>query len=156
MLVMDETKGQEGVYLIHKTGARIEIDSNGSVKTIAKDGSYTFLDATTDTISATSSTGSVLSIGNQISMIQSSGGDMVTIAKGQVQVNSTGNVTINAASVVLSGSTFSAVLGEQLAKYLDGHLHSTVMGPSGPPINTTAMNNANPSSSFLSQGVKLQ
>jgi hypothetical protein len=155
ILAFDETPGKEGVYLIHKTGARIEIDSSGDIKVVAADGSYIFLNGAKKTISATSSTGSLLSIGAGLAMVQGDGGDMVTVNKGQVQVLSSGSVTINGQSVTVGGSTMSAVLGEQLATYLGSHVHPTVLGPSGPPLISPSMNNASPGTSFLSTVVKL-
>jgi hypothetical protein len=142
LMFFDDTAGKEAIFLIHKLGAQIALDKKGSIKIIAKDGSYFFVDADTGTITLTSKDGSLISIKDKITIADKTGKQTISMRDGNIDINSGTNVTISAVNAnINSGSVtlgaqavLSAALAEKIMLLFNTHLHPTAVGPSGPPV----------------------
>jgi hypothetical protein len=166
LLSMDDTVGSQAVYLIHNTGAQLNIDQNGSCKLISPDGNYLFLDATTGTASMASAAGAVISLQDSITFADSSGQNVFTFGGPTLQLSAGTNVVVAGQTMTIQAGTvnignnpiYSAVLAEQLAVLFDAHTHMTWAGPTSPPLppTTAALFNANPATAFAAAFVKLR
>jgi len=89
--------------------------------------------------------GKVEIIGNKEVAI--TGSDQVSVTGKQIDIKG-GNVTVG------DGASMSAVLGENLAEWLDQHIHPTGTGPSSPPLIPTSSFKGSPKD-ILSGTVKV-
>lgn len=164
-LILDDTSGSEGLFLIHKTGSQFVIDKDGSAKWVTKSGNTVFLDDPGGSILATSKSGAFVNVSDSITLGDKTGKQLVTLdGTDTIQIVSAKNVLVNSEAVSIVGGSinlgsnavFSSVIGEQLALLFDTHTHGSVMGPTTPPLppTTAAVVNANPATSFLSAYVK--
>lgn len=156
--ILDDTEGAEAIFLIHKTGAQMQIDASGSVKVVAVDGGYVSLNAESGEVSAASKDGSLVKIASDIVLLPKGGDSMLRLAEGIAMLTSAkdviisgntftasaGAVTIDAQGAKLSMGTGKVALGagpceliDTLIQYMDALLSSpslctTGTGPSGP------------------------
>lgn len=108
-----------------------------------------------DTITVTHKSGALISIDKD--------GLLKITAKKDIEVTATGNATVTAKKVDIKAgevnigedASFSAVLGENLAEWLDQHMHPTGTGPSGPAMIPTSSFTGSPKD-ILSAKVKLK
>jgi hypothetical protein len=165
--ILDDTSGKEGIFLIHNSGSQINLDSTGSIKMIASDGSMSFFDATKGSITTTSSKGAYVTVADNILLSDSTGSQVASFnGKDTIQISAKSavnlmaqQITIGAGSINLGNvAALSAVLAEPLALLFDTHIHASPVGPTSPPLppNTAALYNANPATAFMSQFVKIR
>lgn len=156
-IFLDSAVGKEAIYIAHKTGAQIVIDKDGSIKCVAQDGTYMFLNAKTGEFSVTTKSGALITAKDNVVISASTGADLVTIKDGVVEINSSAavsvsatNVTINAGAISLgAGAVLSSVLGEPLLLWLNTHTHLSAVGVVSPPVIPAPP-------TLLSQSVKLK
>lgn len=157
------TMDDDNIFLVHKTGALFNIDKDGNVMILSKDGSMISMDSASSNINIMSKKGTLLAIGETITCAGKSGKEIITIKDGEVTIASGDTLNLSAPSVNISAgninvgdkATMSAVLGENLQTWLDGHTHPTGAGPSGSPILPTAMYTKTPLD-ILSSAVKVR
>lgn len=113
-LILDDTDGAEAIFLIHKTGAQMQIDAAGSVKVVALDGGYVSLNAETGEVSAASKDGSLVKIASDIVLLPKGGDSMLRLAEGIAQLTSAKDIIVAGNSVTVSGG--SVVVDAQGAK----------------------------------------
>ena len=165
--ILDDTSDKETIYLMHSAGSQINLDKNGSVKLLAKDGSLVFLDAETTSITATSSKGAYVSLKDTITISDASGKQLLQCnGKDTINVSASANINLNAQAInIASGSinlgnlaSLGVALAEPLALLFDSHMHASPTGPTSPPLppNTATLMNANPATSFASAFVKVR
>jgi hypothetical protein len=166
-IVLDDTAGKESIFLIHNTGSQIQLDSKGSAKVTASDGTMMFLDAEKGAITAASSKGAYATIKDNIVLSDSTGGQILSFnGKDTIQISAQTAVNLMAQQITIGGGSInlgnvaalSAVLAEPLALLFDAHIHASPVGPTSPPLppNTAALMNANPVTSFKSEFIKLR
>lgn len=158
-LVLDDTKDAEAMYFIHKSGAQIQLDKDGAVKLLAKDGTFFSLDATGGGTTLASKTGAYVSVKEDGVTVQDpSGKTFITVTEKGITLNSSadaiiqaGTATVEAGSVVLNGSQAKLALGnakfaigtkatelvDQIIQALDALLNAPTLvttgtGPSSP------------------------
>ena len=166
-IILDDTSGEESISILHNTGSQVNLDGTGSVKIVGKDGSMAFFDADTNTISATSSKGSFVSLNEAVVISDSSGGQILNFdGTDTIQISAQTAINIMAQQITIGGgainlgsvAALSAVLAEPLALLFDAHIHASPTGPTSPPLppNTAALMNASPATSFASLYVKVR
>ena len=165
--ILDDTKGSETIYLIHSSGSQINLDKSGSVKFLATDGGLIFMDADTNTITATSGDGSYISLTDVITLSDSSGNQLLQFdGTDTINISAKTNINLSAPAVNIVGGSLnlgslaalSATLAEPLAALFDSHTHASPTGPTSPPLPpmTAAIVNANPTTAFASAFVKFR
>lgn len=92
--ILDDASGSEAIFLIHKNGNQIQLDSKGSIKAFDGEGNTLSLDAEKGVASLVSSAGSVLALDKKIVLADSSGKSVVSIEDSQVQVLSSGDFVV--------------------------------------------------------------
>lgn len=136
--VLDDTAGKEAVYLIHKSGAQLQIDKDGSAKMLAADGGFLNLDAVEGTATLTAKSGSYLSIGEDgLTFSDPSGQVLATITKDGVTMTSAKGIVLKGDKIALGGGALSVELVDQTIQALDAFITSpslvtTGTGPSSP------------------------
>jgi hypothetical protein len=102
------------------------------------------------------SDGASLTLGDTLVLSDASGDDLISITEGEVQIQSSNNVTVvgNVFSATVGtlflgqNAAIPAVLGLMLMAWLDTHIHPTGTGPSGPPVIPTASLIGTPASPY--------
>lgn len=166
-IILDDTAGNEGIFIIHNTGSQINLDNKGSIKLLSKDGSLVFLDADSTSITASSSTGAYVTIKDNITISDATGAQLLNFdGVDTIQISAQTAVNLIAQQVTIGGGAInlgniaplSAVLAEPLAMLFDSHIHASPVGPTSPPLppNTAALMNTNPATAFASQFVKMR
>lgn len=156
-IFLDSSPGKEAIFIAHKSGAQIVIDKDGSIKCVAQDGTYMFLNANTGEFTVTTVGGALITAKENVVISANTGADLVTIKDGAVEINSSAAVTVSATNVTLNagaislgaGAALSSVLGEPLLVWLATHTHLSAVGPVSPPV-------VPPPPTLLSQSVKLK
>jgi len=167
-IIIDNAAGNEAIHLLHKTGALAQIDKDGSIKLVGKDGAYLFMNAVTGETSLVSKDGAIVGFKNSGVTISSKSGKQIVDIKndGKIQVTADSDVILSCPKATLDAGTsnignnafFSAVLAETLKAVFDAHIHATAVGPSGPPLppNTIALADATPLTAVTASFVKLK
>ena len=102
--VMDDTNGAFAIYLIHDSGAQMQMDNEGNVKIFGKDGSYVFVNSEEGDVSLVSAAGAYVSVGEAIKLQDSSGENWATIDANGVTLNA-------AAGTLVNGNSFGVSVG---------------------------------------------
>lgn len=141
---------QEGLF---------NIDKEGSIKFVSKDGSIVHLDATNGTILIVSKDGNTIKMDSSAVVISEKTNKSIITLKGDTAEVESKKVLIKSENTEIGASaSFSAVLYENLKTVFDAHQHATVLGPSGPPLppNTLTLNEASPATAAKSSFIKLR
>lgn len=141
-IFLDAAPGKEAIFISHTTGAQIVIDKDGSVKIVAQDGTYMFLNANTGEFSATTKAGALITAKENVVISDSDGTELITLKKGAIEINADKSVTVSATNVTINGgavslgagAAMSVPLWEPLMAWLNTHSHSSALGPVSPPI----------------------
>lgn len=105
-IVLDDTKDKEGMFFIHKTGAQLQIDKDGSTKVLAKDGSFINMDAVKGAITATSKSGAYITVKDVVTASDASGKHFISINGDSIVCNTAGDHIVQSNThSVKSGST---------------------------------------------------
>lgn len=101
--ILDDTTDAEGIFLIHKSGAQIQIDVNGSIKLFGSKGSFINIDGDPDNaeseITVTSPEGAYMSVGNGVKLSDATGEHIATLDEKGITLNSSADCLINANSL---------------------------------------------------------
>jgi len=158
ILILDDMEGEEAMSYLHPLGSGITVDKDGSLALMVKNfitgGTMAlFISAVGDGITLIDDNGSFISfsIMGDITLVSSTGQDMVTISDGQIQLMTSGNVVVSGNLLARSPSI---TLGEgavsHLMKYEEWfswasahqHLPSVVTIPAGTTIAPTCADGA--------------
>lgn len=139
---LDDTDGAETVTILHKGGAQLTVDKDGSVLVSNQKNTFLFMNAKDEETTLSDSSGCFLTLKADGAVVSSKGGTIVEVKDGTVQVVASDTVTLTAQDIVLKSGTVSlgdgasqpAVLGTDFMTIFNTHTHVTAMGPSGPPI----------------------
>jgi len=163
--IMDDKKGNAQVVVRSSTGALIQIDKEGSIKMIAKDGAYVFLNSKSNEVSIVSKDGAFLKL-KEDAVISDKAGNLVGIKDGKFQVMSADELILNSGVINLEGGSvnigknaiFKALLAATVKAIFDGHLQATAVGLSSPPLppNTMAIADLTPFTAVSADYVKLK
>jgi|GEM_PF-1954253 len=104
-LILDDSEGSESIFLIHKSGAQMQIDQTGSAKIVALDGGYVSLDAETHEVSAASKDGSLIKLGEDILLLPKGGDTLLHLKEGLAQFTSAKDMTIAANALTVSAGS---------------------------------------------------
>ncbi len=164
--VIDDTKEKEGIFVQHKNGALLQLQTNGSIVMTTPKGNMIYLNEQTGEVTLKSAAGGMLTVGEAMTVGDSSGKNFVNFSKDSVNVVSSQSVNVNAPRVNLEagqvrlgkGASLHAVIYERLKSIFDAHTHATVMGPSGPPLppNTMGISEGIPSRSVKAGSIKIK
>lgn len=102
--ILDDTEGAEQVHLIHKTGARLIMDEDGSFNLQAANGAFISMDADQDSLSVTSSQGATVALDDDITIMDSTGASILNLTSDGAQLTATGDI-------VESGNTWTMNVG---------------------------------------------
>lgn len=120
IITLDDTEGKEAVYVIHSTGAQLQIDKDGSVKFLAKDGGFINMDAVNGAVTATAKSGAFVTIKEAGIVAQDgTGASFVDINGDGVTVNSSKDVIVNANTATMKVGSF--IVDTLLAKMSMGN-----------------------------------
>jgi len=166
LFVIDNTSGSESISIVHKQGSAIQMDKDGSIKIVAKGGSFFFLNAVTGEVSITSEKSHSFGMNEEgITLATASGKDTILVKEDIVQITSgkdvvvsAEHVTIDSGQVDIGSDDDKAVLAGKLAILFDSHIHATTLGPSGPPLppSTFAIADATPLTAVSANNVNLK
>jgi sRNA-binding carbon storage regulator CsrA len=166
LLIFDNQTGKEGIFLIHKTGSQMQINSKGSITVVTLDGNLVYLNAEKGEVTLTSKDGTIVSLSSKgVSIIDSSGKQMLTVGE-NIQVTSSKEVILTASAVNINGGCVTlgkdadkkVAIHESWAAIFDKHTHGSSTGPTSPPLppNTAAIGDLNPSAPMGSLVVKVK
>jgi len=166
-LIIENELGNESVTVIHKTNAILQIDKDGSAKIIGTDGAYISLDANGEAASLVSKQGSIIALGEGITVADSTGNQMLEMKDNLIQIFSGKDALVNAENVtltcnqtILGSDDFSAVLSEKLSSLFDAHTHfvTSPASPTSPPLppNTYAIMDSTPITAISANNIKLK
>lgn len=117
LFILDDTKENEGIYLIHKTGAQFQVDKEGSVKAFSKDGNYVQLNAKDGNVVVGSKDGAIVSMKDNVVVSDSSGKSVVTISKDGVQITTGKDLILQSNSATLKTGSVVVDTGAAEVKY---------------------------------------
>lgn len=138
---LDDTEDEEKIVITHKSGAKIEMNKDGSILIAnekntfiflnAREGQTTLFDEHQNLLTMTSD-GVV--VATQGSFIELKGGNMKVVGDEAVQI-AANNVILNASKISLGGEAaqMSLLIAEKFAALFDTHVHAHPMGPTLPP-----------------------
>lgn len=108
--IIDDSAGEEGIFLIHKTGSQFQIDQAGTVKIVAKDGSFICLDAEQGALMVTSKDGASVVLKDDVTIMPKAGNSLLNLGDGTATLTTSGDMiaaantfTVGAGSVVIDG-----------------------------------------------------
>ena len=105
-LVLDDTAGKEGMFFIHKTGAQLQMDKDGSTKMVAKDGTFLNLDAVGGAATLTAKSGAYATIKDDgVTLSDPSGKSFVSITPDGVTVNTSADTIVQAKSLAVTAGS---------------------------------------------------
>jgi hypothetical protein len=142
MVELTDEDGKEKLVIRHKLDSFVSIDEKGSVLAANQKGSYLYLNADKAEVSVTSEQGHMVTLGSNGVTAVHSGGSRIEIVDGKVKLTGTSSVQIVAQEVSIAGGSVAlggsaqdpAVLGIGLMAMFNSHVHTTAVGPYGPPI----------------------
>lgn len=134
VLQFDDQQGAEKIRLHHCGGAELLIDEAGSVALTDGGGARVTLDAQSGKLVVEDANGNSLTLDSSGIRADDTNGN-------HIQMSSSG-VTVKGAQVVIDGSFVSLggaggeplIKGTSLLTMFNTHMHSTSLGPSGPPL----------------------
>ena len=160
--VLDDTAGNEGIYLQHPKGSLVQIDKDGSIVEATSAGNLIYMNNKKSEILMISPDGSFIKIGNGILISDPTGKNFININKDTLEINSKNmvqsaqNVGFNSATVGLgSNAVLSAVIGENLEAYLT-LVHTALVALGQAQVPLPSLFNLNPITSFRSDYVKIK
>jgi len=109
--VLDDTDDSHGVFLIHSSGAQLQIDNEGNLKLFSGDESgaganFINMSAETGEVTVTTQTGAYVALGEDIKVGDSSGEQWLSIGSDGITLNAGADILLN--GNVLGGS-FSSI-----------------------------------------------
>lgn len=140
---LDDTEGDESVSLLHKGGAEIKVDKEGSILIKNQNNAFLWLNAKDGQTTLTDEHGSYVTLKAEGAVISNQQGNaFVELKDGKAKLVADGSVTLVANEMVLesgsialgSGASEPALLGNTFLTLFSAHTHATAMGPSGPPL----------------------
>ena len=157
---LDDTKGKEGIFLIHNNGSQVSISSKGNIMMLAKDGTNISISGESGNVIMQTSKGALVSITDKILFSDATGSQMISITDSNVEINakkeiilSCDSVNINSGSVNFGAqASLSSTIWEPLSAWLDMHTHLDATGTTLPPTIPTASlkgTPADPGSKYL-------
>ena len=102
--VLDDSDDNFAIFLIHDSGAQMQMDNDGNVKIFAEDGSYVYLNAEEGAVSLVSAAGAYAEVGESIKLSDSTGENWFTVDENGVTANAT-------AGTVIQGNSFGVNVG---------------------------------------------
>ena len=114
---IEDTPDAEAITMLHKSGALLSMQTNGSVQLIGSNGGYLFINTEADELSLTHNQGHIIGItSDEINLSEKGGADIISIREGQIQLTSGGDVTLQASAfgVNAGGITFADQVGGSL------------------------------------------
>jgi len=166
LFVFDMTDGAEEVTITHLKGSLVKMDKDGNVLIADSEGDTVYLDAANKTASVASSQGSLITLKDDIVLVDKTGANIINLKDDTLQLTAGKNVIVSAPSCTLECGTvnlgtaavFHATVYENLKTVFDGHTHATGVGPSGPPLppSTLALAEASPATSVKAEYVLLR
>lgn len=165
-IILDDKKGEEQILIRHSAGSIIQIDKSGSLKLIAKDGAYLFMNADKGETSLVSKDGALIKLAKEIVLADSSGkhvfsldGKTLQFIGGDEMLLNAGTLNLEAGSVNIGKNAFfKAVLAETLKVIFDAHFHPSAVGLTGPPAppNNFLTADATPVTAVTASFIKLK
>lgn len=157
-LVLDDTADAEGIFLIHKSGAQLQIDKDGSAKFVSKDGNMLNLDAVQGLANMASKDGATVVLDANATLMDSTGAASLLLSADTAQLATKKDLVLQGNTATLSGGsvtcdaiTASMKLGagkiaigaagtelvDQVIQTIDALLQAptlavTAVGPTGP------------------------
>jgi hypothetical protein len=138
----DDSSGDDGQIAIqHRNLSFVSIKGDGSIIVSTNTGSYLYLNAADGEASLIDENGNFIAMDGDGTHIVSAHGTFVDIKKDNVTVSAkevaiTGGCCNLKSGMVAVGDGADAPLvrGTELALWLSTHVHTTPVGPSGPPV----------------------
>lgn len=162
---ISDQSGNESIVAVHKTGSLLDMSLDGSIKLVASNGNYLFLDAATGDISLVQENGNMFKVGEESTLGSSDGGKAITVKADGIEMISDKTVLAQASNqIIMDGGSFIAqdpiakmkiengliAIGTPAAELLNlidqtliqlitvTNLLSTTLGNLGYPISTAA------------------
>lgn len=134
VLQFDDEPGKEQIRLHHPKEAEFLIDKNGTISLTDAKGSSLTLDADAGEIVMKDANGNTLTMDPNGIVVEDSNGNKIELGSSGITVKAK-EVVIEADKVLLGGKGGEAVmLGKTFLQEFSNHMHSSGMGPTGPPI----------------------
>jgi hypothetical protein len=140
---LDDTEGEEAVTVLHKGGAEIKVDPDGSVLIKNQNDAFLWLNAADGETTLTDEHGSYVTLkADGVIVSNHQGNTFVELKDGKAKVVASDAITLVANEMVLesgsialgSGATEPALLGNTFLTLFSTHTHATAMGPTGTPL----------------------
>lgn len=105
--ILDDTDGEEAVHVIHSSGARLVLDEAGSFKFSAADGAFVALDAEQGSVMVNSAAGATVTLADDITVMDASGGSVMNVAEGLLQLTTDGDFVASSNTTTLNTGAFT-------------------------------------------------
>lgn len=137
-LLFEDAEDKERICLKHKSGAHLDMDSEGSLELTDSGGSIIRLDAENSELHIEDKNGNKIAMTSQGTTIEDSNGNKVEM--GASGINVKGNqIVIEGQQVSLAGAGGEPLIkGQSFLQLYMAHTHPSAAGPTGPPIPTGA------------------
>lgn len=99
--VLDDTKDKEAIYLVHKSGAQMQINEKGDVNVISKDGNFMSFNAENKAVTIGSGKASVLTMDDKVVISDGSGKAIITMQEDKIQITTSADAIIQANSATI-------------------------------------------------------
>lgn len=166
LLVLDDTKGKEGVYITHAKGSQIVMQQNGSIVLATYDGGMLFINTEKKETTLKSADGTFFTVGKKMAFADSTGKQIISFTDKTIEITASSDVVLTAQNVNVNAGNINlgadadvhAAIYERVADIVDGHMHGTVMGLTTAPIppNTFGITENIPFKSAKAKHVKVK
>ncbi|TKJ38535.1 phage tail protein [candidate division LCP-89 bacterium B3_LCP] len=130
----DDEENAEKICLIHKSGAELCIDENGTVVLKDAQKNALTLDADGTTITLEDANGNTLSTSSTGMTLQDCNGNKIDMTTSGITIKAQ-EITVEGTQVLLAGAGGEPVIkGQSFLTLFATHIHPTGVGPSGPPV----------------------
>jgi hypothetical protein len=137
-----DTADEETILIRHASNAFVSIDKDGNVLISNPNGSHIHLNAADHSTSIVDENSNIFLLNSDGALLVNGEGTALEVKGSGLRVLAGGTVQLSAKDIILDSGSVTlgndaqtyALVGTIFAKMFDSHVHSTAMGPSGPPV----------------------
>lgn len=134
ILEFEDLAGEESIRLEHSSGAKLDIDSDGTVGLTDREGAVLTLDAAASEVRLSDSNGNILTMNSTGTTVEDANGNLIEMGASGINLQGQ-QIALKGNLVTLAGDGGEPILkGQSFLTLFMTHIHPTGVGPSGPPI----------------------
>ena len=133
-LEFEDLAGEESLCLEHSSGAKLDIDKDGTVGLTDSEGSVLTLDAAASEVCLCDANGNTLTMNSTGTIVEDSNGNKIEMGPSGINLQGQ-QIALKGSLVTLAGDGGEPIIkGQSFLTLFMTHIHPTGAGPSGPPI----------------------